>query len=339
MKNQTNPSDDLIAGAQIKKYSFFLTYNNESGEIYNGNSAIPSSDILYTIIEKYNSMLKFLSNIDVVNNRSLEEADNNLVYRGVDSKGRYQYVYGKNLVSGRKKSINNNFVTVHNNMDEIQRIINKGLGESTISKSFVFSSILLTELTFFLRLGKDIHFERNGTVGVLTLQRKHITLDDTSVTINVYIDKKVSTYTCTEEDQPILCGVLRKLYNNTKEDTDFIMRTQDGTRFTERILNNLLKKLGVSLKDIRNYGRNLLFLKNVFINLETSPVSNSKDINTLLVRCMQITGDALNHTDAEHRIYFSSSLLTVLNTVLLRTKKFKTFDRFLQEVIKGILES
>lgn len=325
--DQSNNTSD-----SIKKHSFFLSYNKETEKIYNRNKVIPSSDILYTIIEKYNSMIKFLSNIDIVYNRSMEEADNNLVYRGIDSKDRYQYVYGKNMLIDRKKNRTINFLSVHNNIDKIQRIINEGLSDmDNITKSFIFSSILLIELTFFLRLGKDIHFKRNGTVGVLTLQRNHLTLNDAFITIRVHVEKKKDmTFTCTKEDHPILYKVLKKLYNNTKEENDFIMCTQDGSRFTERILNNLLKKLNVSLKDIRDYGRNLLFLKNIFINLEVTPVSNNKDISSLIVKCMRITNDALDNT------YFSSSLITIINTVILRAKKFKSFDIFIQEIVKGI---
>jgi len=155
------------------KYTKFFYYDKETNLVIDENKRVlPKTDIIYEILKKYNTMLKILDDVLVVPNKSIKEADNNLVYKGKDKKGRYQYCYGVNYVKNRSDKKLENFLKIYNKMNTIEKIIEDGLKEKEINKSFLFSAILLLELTFFIRLGKEIYMEENETIGILTLKKK-----------------------------------------------------------------------------------------------------------------------------------------------------------------------
>lgn len=320
------------------KYKEFYTYDKINNIIFDEhNRPIPKSNIIYDIIEKYKNLLKTLVDIKIMPNKSMEEADNNLVYKGKDSKGRYQYCYGVNYIKQRLDKKLENFLKIYKNLDKIQDIITKGLEEETINKSFLFASILLLELTFYIRLGKEIYFDENETIGLLTLKKKNITREGNKFIISFKAkSNKLQEFVCSQELQPVLFSVFIKLLNNIKNPDDYIF-TYNGKHFTERILNLRLKNLNLKLKDFRTYGVNILFLKTIYDNMDYSPKVNIKKIINLGI---DDAAKIIGHTkNISKKSYLSDQLVKATEAFLEEgiDKKY-SFDVFIKKIINKCLD-
>jgi len=320
------------------KYTKFFYYDKETNLVIDENKRVlPKTDIIYEILKKYNTMLKILDDVLVVPNKSIKEADNNLVYKGKDKKGRYQYCYGVNYVKNRSDKKLENFLKIYNKMNTIEKIIEDGLKEKEINKSFLFSAILLLELTFFIRLGKEIYMEENETIGILTLKKKNIIIKNDVILITFKAkSNKQQEFICENETQPILFSVLTKLYHNAKKDDDYIFTTNNEKHFSERMLNKRLKDIGLRLKDFRTYGVNILFLKTIYDNLYVMPKNNIKKLINLGINdAAKIIGHSKN---ISKKSYLSDKLIEVTEIVLQENKDIKDFETFIKKIINKCLK-
>lgn len=286
-----------------EKYVKYYTYNHNNKIIYNEhNIPISKNNIIYKIINKYRDMLHYLTDIKIIPHETMEDADNGLVYKGYDSKKKLQYRYGVNYILNRKSKIFSNFLKIYEKMDRIQEIIEQGIEQEKINKNFLYASILFLELTYFIRLGKDIYLKENETVGILTLKKKNLVKEKNKdkFTINfVAKTSKEQVFECYEAEQPILYSVLNRLYNNTLDEEDYIFKTDDGQRFTERMLNLRLNQLNVSFKDFRTYGVNIILLKQIYQHLkehqETTKNINTKELKKIINESIKNTADIIGH--------------------------------------------
>lgn len=287
-----------------EKYIKYYTYNHKDKIIYNYNDIpIPKNNIIYKIIDKYKDMLHYLTDIQIIPHKSMEDADNGLVYKGYDSKKKLQYRYGNNYIFNRKSKIFLNFLKIYNKMDEIEQIIQNGLDESVINKKFIYSAILFLELTYFIRLGKEIYLKENETVGILTLKKKNLIKEKNKDKFTIiFIGKtgKEQKFECFEETQPMLYNILDRLYKNTINDEDFIFVTDKGEKFTERMLNLRLEKLNISFKDFRTYGVNIILLKQIYNNLKKDKklgknCIDTKELKKVLDLSIKNTADIIGH--------------------------------------------
>lgn len=316
------------------KYENFYTYDKNNNIVFNENKIpIPKSNIIYRILEKYKNMLKILNDILIVPNKTIEEADKNLVFKGKDAKGRYQYCYGVDYVKNRLDKKLDNFLKIYKKMDIIQSIINKGMEEKEINKQFLFASILLLELTFYIRLGKEIYFDENETIGLLTLKKNNLIKADDMITISFKAkSNKNQEFICYKETQPLVYSVLTKLIENAPNNDSFIFTYNNQKHFTERMLNKRLKEIGLRLKDFRTYGVNILFLKTIYDNLDHSPkIDIKKLIKTGISDAAQIIGHTKN---ISKKSYLSEQLVNATEDFLKEySNKKYSFDSFIKKVI------
>lgn len=319
------------------KYNVFFTYDKTNNIVFDDkNMPIQKPNIIYDILLKYKNMLSALTDILIVPNKSIEEADNNLVYKGKDSKGRFQYCYGVNYVKNRIDKKLENFLKIYNKLNDIQKIISKGLEEQDINKNFLFASILLLELTFYIRLGKEIYFDENETIGLLTLRKKNITKEGNKFIISFKAkSNKIQEFICYQETQPILFDVITKLLDNVKKDDDYIF-SYNNKHFTERMLNLRLKEYDLRLKDFRTYGANILFLKTVYDNLDHSPKINIKKLINLGIND---AANIIGHTkNISKKSYISDQLVKATENFLeeYSNKKY-SFNSFIKKIIDKCL--
>lgn len=327
----------MIALNTNYKYKFFYTFDKDTQIIFDeNNKPLNKNHILYIILEKYKDLL-YLTDIKIIPHKTIEEADNNLVYKGYDSKHKLQYRYGINYINSRKNKKLQHFLNVYNNMDIIQDIIDTGIKEKTINKTFLFATILLLELTFFIRLGKDIYLETNETVGLLTLQKKHLikNLDCFRIEFKGKTGKNQS-FICSKETQPILYNVLSILFKNAKEENDYIFTYDENKKFTERMLNERLKLIGIRLKDFRTYGVNIVLIKTIFNNIINEHYKNEIELKKILNKSIDETAQIIGHTKSiSKKSYLSEELQDILQKILLK-KKFTNFELFLKTIISKL---
>lgn len=314
------------------KYEDLYTYNN--GLIYYKSKLIDQSDIIYKIIKKYNSLINVLTNVKIVPHKSMKDADRGLIYKGFDKKGKEQYVYGEEYILQRKRNKIKNFLKVYDKLNIIQDIIALGIKEKIINKTFLFTAILLLEMTFYIRLGKDIYYKNNKTTGLLTLQKNNINIHKDYINI-IFLGKtnKEQKFTIVKINQPILYDVIKKLYNNTD---DYLFKTHDNVRYTEKMLNIKLKKINLTLKDFRTYGVNMVFIQQIFENYFNN---NTKDIKKLINKSINETAQIIGHsTNISKKSYLSEELQELLETLLIKNIKYDNFKDFLDVIIKKLKE-
>lgn len=323
------------------KYTHVYTYNKEEKIIYTEkNEQLDKNHILYTILEKYKNLLNILTNIKIIPHTSMEEADNGLIYKGFDSKGKEQYCYGINYIKSRNNKKLKNFLLIYKNMDQIQEIIQQGLEEKTVNKNFLFSTILLLELTYYIRLGKDIYLKTNETVGLLTLQKKHLQLVQNKIIISFNGKTgKLQQFICEKFEHPILFDVLKKLLLRLDDDNDYIFTTDDKKNFTERMLNKRLEKLQISLKDFRTYGVNMVLIKTFYekvSNLNQTDITE-KNIKKILSKSIEETADIIGHTKTiSKKSYILNDVESILIEILLEQKKIN-FEIFTKLIINKLI--
>lgn len=321
------------------KYNVFFTYDKVNDIVFDDkNVPIKKPNVIYDILKKYKNMLSALTDVLIVPNKTIEEADNNLVYKGKDAKGRYQYCYGVNYVKSRLDKKLENFLKIYNKLNEIQKIITKGLEETEINKNFLFASVLLLELTFYIRLGKEIYFDENETIGLLTLRKKNIIKEGNKYIISFKAkSNKIQEFTCYQETQSILFDVITKLLENVQKDDDYIFSYNNNNKhFTERMLNLRLKEYGLRLKDFRTYGANILFLKTVYDNLDHSPKINIKKLINLGIND---AANIIGHTkNISKKSYISDQLIRATEQFLeeYSNKKY-SFNSFIKKIIDKCL--
>jgi DNA topoisomerase IB len=310
------------------------TYTYEKGNIYYKSKLIDKNDIIYKIIDKYNSLINTLTNVKIIPYKSIKEADKGLIYKGFDKNGKEQYVYGEEYILQRKKNKIKIFLKVYDKLNIIQELISIGIKEEIINKSFIFTTILLLEMAFFIRLGKDIYYKNNKTTGILTLQKKNIFIYDDYIDI-IFIGKtnKEQKFVIYKQLQPILYNVLVKLYKNQPQN-DYLFVTCDNIRYTEKMLNNKLKKINLTLKDFRTYGVNIIFIKQIFENFFNNDIKNIKKI---ISKSINETADIIGHTkNISKKSYLAEELQELLENILQNNIKYDTFESFLNLIINKL---
>lgn len=331
-----------------EKYIKYYTYDNINKIIYNEKKIpLPKNHIMYKILEKYKDMLHYLTDIKIIPYDNMEDADNGLIYKGHDKKMKVQYKYGNNYILQRKSKIFLNFLKIYEKMDEIELIIQKGLEEENINKNFLYAAILFLELTYFIRLGKEIYLKNNETVGILTLKKKNLIKDNNKHKFTIQFTGKTSkeqVFECFEENQPILYNILNKLYNHTKHDDDYIFVTDNGTQFTERMLNLRLSNLNISFKDFRTYGVNIILLKQIFNNLKNHQtetkknIIDSKDIKKMLNTSISNTADIIGHGKAVSKSAYIINEIEEFLYLYIDEINFLDEDEFIKFFIRKLKE-
>lgn len=328
-----------------RKYINFYTYDKKTGSIFNEKGEIINrNNVIYSILEKYKDMLSYLTDIKIIPHNSMKDADDGLVYKGVDSKKREQYRYGDNYrrikVFEKKKT----FLFVHENLSIIKKIIDDGLKEKDVNDVFLFGAVLLIEMTYYLRLGKAIYLENNDTVGLLTMKKKHLSVDFDKKIITMRFkakSNKEQVFVTEEMTQPLVYDVLLRLYTNAKNDDSFLFTDKNGKEFTERKLNLRLKRCNFTLKNLRTFGVNLLLLRNIFDLMQVENKENMS-IKKLITNAKKLTAERIGHTlSISDKSYMADEILETLNKELLENNiwKIKFFDDFVLYMINKIQES
>lgn len=312
------------------KYENYYIYVN--GLIYDKSKLISKNNIIYKIIDKYKSLINVLTNVKIIPYKSMKDADKGLIYKGFDKSGKEQYVYGDEYNLQRKQNKIKIFLKVYDKLNIIQDIISLGLQEKTINKTFLFTAILLLEMTFYIRLGKDIYFKNNKTTGLLTLQKNNIFIHEDYINI-IFLGKtnKEQKFTINKTTHPILYDIITKLYKNSK---DYLFVSKDNIRYTEKMLNLKLKKINLTLKDFRTYGVNMIFIQQIFENYYNN---NSIDVKKIINKSIEETALIIGHTKTiSKKSYLAEELQELLESLLKEKNKYTNFKDFLNIIIKKL---
>lgn len=210
-----------------------------------------------------------------------------LQVKGVDNKGRVQYIYHPlwvTLTSVQKYSRIRNFCCA-------QPLLEKAIGKDLVMgrSNYEIALMFLIMKNTHIRVGNEIYVQ-SGSYGLTTLEKRHVRLIGNRVVLE-FIGKKgvPQKLQCSLEPQEV--GYLKTRLASIK--------THDRVfRVTSKEMNEYLKKVmgdDFTCKDFRTYASNLLFLK----TLKSLPhPKTKKDIIGNIKYTYDYVAKCLGHTKA-----------------------------------------
>lgn len=321
----------------IKYETYFFYKDNKIYDI--NNNILPSTHYIFSILKVY-KIPKHLKNIRIIDNKTIDDANNNLVFFGEDKNGKIQYFYGVNFIKNRKNNKFKKFIIVWNNIDDIKtRVINilkESLKESRIDKNFLISSIFLLELVTFIRLGKESSYKKNGTFGIRNILKSHIEVYDNYIDIN-FIGKKYVNYNyiINKNDNELLYKIL-KFLKFQKNNSDYLFSNEEIEILSEYNINQFLKINSVTFKDLRLYGVNYLFFKNLFNYIKENNNEYIK-VEKLINDSIKKTIDVIQHTKSVSKNSYLIELeISIIKDNLIKIQKIENLEEFINFIIKEL---
>lgn len=321
----------LILNHNVKYFYFYNFINNL---LYKNDKLVDKSDICYEIIKLY-PIPNYLKNVEVVAHKTISDADNSLVFKGIDNGGKTQYFYGKNFINDRKNKKKINFLKTFNIMTDLTEEIDNYLIKPEINdEKFIIMLLLKLELITFIRLGKDESYKKYKSTGIRTLQKKNIFFENDHIFIEFFGKKqKLYNFTIYKKNNKNFFNALKILYNNRSE---FIFEVNDKI-ISEYKINNFLKTKNISFKDLRTYGSNIIFLKTLgqFIcDIDISDLDEKK-IKLLISKAFDVASKKIIHSK---NISKNSYIVENIHLIIKKIKQPKNISDFIAQVI-DILEN
>ncbi|ALA62481.1 DNA topoisomerase [Turkeypox virus] len=308
-----------------KRYFYYndgrLYYDSEYKKL------VPKSNIAYQIIKMY-KIPSHLKDI-IIYEQTYEQALNSLILVGVDSKGRKQYFYGKNHVMMRNKNRDLVFVKVHRMIKHIYDFIDDNIDSSTNTLGFQLAVFMLMETSFYIRIGKIRYYKQNDTVGLLTLQNKHLTITNDNIVIKFSGKDKVVHEFIVKKDSRLYTP-LKRIYNTNNPNSPLF------SILNEKKVYNFINRFSIKIKDLRTYGVNITFLYNIWNNVLSMLALPS--IKKLISISIKQTADTIGHTpNISKQAYMAITVLELMKEDnIIDTIKQKTFEEFVSYVIEYV---
>lgn len=174
---------------------------------------------------------------------------------GKDEKGRTQHLYTSyhSIVSNRQKYCK--VLEVGKNYEKIFSKINKDLKSKRITKNKLIAILLKLMIECQFRPGHEKYKKEYGSIGLTTLQKKHIHNNNNTLIIS-FIGKKGVLNECPVKDLDTI-NELKKLIR-TKKNEDDVFKFKD-IKIKPTDINNYLPGK-ITAKNIRTWDANLEFI-------------------------------------------------------------------------------
>jgi len=189
-----------------------------------------------------------------------------LLMLAYDTKFRLQYKYNQqhiNMCTQRKLC---NIKELIKKIDILINHLDKNISKKQIDRDGVICSMIKITFLTGIRIGKDIHFKDYNSVGLSTLQKKHIIYLADDKCVIEFIGKK-QIFHHYEINDKFIIRVLKFLYNKTTNDDDFIF-VFDNYKIKYTDINDYIKQVlsndDITNKDLRTLLANILFIDYLF---------------------------------------------------------------------------
>jgi DNA topoisomerase I len=96
---------------------------------------------------------------------------------GKDTKGRWQYLYHSNHTKRQEQKKFERIKKFAEALPRMRKIVKRGLSKRGLGRERVLASILRILSTCFIRPGSQVYADENGSYGIATLRRKHVTIE------------------------------------------------------------------------------------------------------------------------------------------------------------------
>jgi len=222
--------------------------------------------------------------------------DSDILATGIDKAGRKQYVYIEKMKEKRELKKYKRLKILSENINNLKNKINKDLRADEFTKEKLIALLLkIMDLCNF-RSGNKKYEKLYGSHGLITLHKKHILIKKDYVEID-FIGKKGVLNNCLIKNKNIQI-LIKKVYNISSKDDPYLFSIMDkGKGEIIKVLindvNEYLKIYNITCKDLRMWNANIIFLKNLKLEL-----NNIDDKKKLIRSSIKKTAILLHHTPA-----------------------------------------
>lgn len=305
---------------------------------------VKDNDLVNQVVASY-KVPSHLTNVMIVI-QSLKSANKGLVFKGQDSKLRWQYFYGRDYTAKRSESRLDTLERVDKIWLQLMERMNILLDAKVGSLDLQIGFILFFLSKTFIRTGKHIHYKQNNTQGLITLRKENI-LFDTKYNIRIrFIGKD-------KVKHDISVRASKEIYNKFKAQVewakDFIFTYEKDDRveiIKEFVIYDFLDEFNIRPKDIRTYGANILFLEAYLrlMNNEDLTNMNKSSYKKIISKAVEDAAARIGHTkNISKRSYISQQIFSFLEALYdkiddINTLKLlkKTPVELLQFLIKSV---
>lgn len=228
---------------------------------------------------------KHLTQVEVVI-QSLEEAHLGLVFKGLDSKSRMQYFYGKTYVKNRKENRIETVLLMHKVWPKLAKLVQTLLTKDYNTKEYNIGLLLYICCRTFIRIGCEKFFHANGTTGLVTMLTTSVSVVKDILYLDFVAKDKVHQRFSLAIPDNISTTIAKKISEGNK----FLFTYNNGyNRLKEMDVLDILEPLGITPKNIRTYGANCLFIVNAL-------QSQEKNCRKLISAAISKTAATIGHT-------------------------------------------
>lgn len=223
--------------------------------------------------------------------------------RGVDQRGRLQYIYHPRWRQRRAQAKFDRMVAFARALPQLRRTVAERLsgGEDLGRERVLAASVRLLELGFF-RIGTEGYAEENHTYGLATIRKDHVTLSPGATLVFDYIAKSGKRQVRSVVD-PTVFGVVAALKRRRGGGPELLAYRQGRTWVDVRSsdINATLKELtggDFTAKDFRTWTATVLGAVALAVSTRaTSPTARKRAV----ARAMQEVAHYLGNTPAVAR--------------------------------------
>lgn len=250
------------------------------------------------------------------------EDNSHLLVTGIDEKGRKQYIYHPKWRKVRDVLKFYRLLTFGAALPKIRKAIDRDLATKGLNFNRVSAAMLWILDNTYIRIGNDIYFSQNDSVGLTTLSDHNAVIVGPVVTLS-FTGKSGKEHTITFENQQIADIV--KATKAIKGDRLFQYKGRDGTyhSVTAADINHYLRDISgltVTAKDFRTWGGTLM----AFNHLITSRDADKKP-EKVAVEAVDAAADVLGNTRTIARSSY-------VHPHLLQAYTDEQFEKYYQKI-------
>ena len=228
---------------------------------------------------------------------------------GRDAAGRWQYRYSAAHVRAREEAKGERLAQLIRAMPALRTHIEQGLHATPLSREQVLSAMLRILCVSFVRPGSKQYADQNGSFGLATLRREHVSVTGATITLRFpgkskklqerrFVDRQVS---------PILRQLLalrgggRQVFRyRAEEGTIRDVRRRDVNSYIQEVMGRRF-----TAKDFRTWAGSVLCTARLVAAAPTPPETRTAR-RRLLSACMRDVASCLGNTPAVCRASYVS---------------------------------
>jgi DNA topoisomerase I len=219
---------------------------------------------------------------------------------GKDKKGRWQYVYSAEAVRHREQKKFEKLMAFGRALPRLRKAIEQGMRQRGLPKERVMACILRILSTCFMRPGSSVYAKENGSFGIATLRRRHVTVHGDAVRFE-YRGKAGKVQVRELRDRRV-ARIVRELKKLPGKADLFQWVEPDGTvvDVRRRHINAYIKEVmgqNFTAKDFRTWAGTLIAAC-VLARMHQEVVDGRTDRKKMVVAAIKETAAQLGNTPA-----------------------------------------